>query len=165
VARGDDVLPGRLVVSPAGNGDLRWEELAAQDEPLAAWCAERWLGPYRRLSAPPPRLEATRAALHQLAEHVISPARQAANGKIGLRYTRGGFGTPFFGKDVQVRVAGGELWVGDRHARITTLAEAALLVDVPAPESADEPLGVDPEAAAFLGEWYGFAASVLEELR
>ncbi len=33
------------------------------------------------------------------------PARYHANGKIGLRFTRAGFGTPFFGADEQVRVA------------------------------------------------------------
>jgi hypothetical protein len=37
-----------------------------------------------------------------------------------------------------------------------------LLPDGPADES---PLAVDAAASAFLGEWFGFAASVLEELR
>ncbi len=39
-----------------------------------------------------------------MAEHVVAPSRHQVNGKIGLRFTRGGFGTPFFGSDVQVRV-------------------------------------------------------------
>jgi hypothetical protein len=173
VARGD-VPAGRLVVSPVGTGDLRWDELATRDTELAAFCAEGWLGAYKRLGAPPPALVATRQSLHRLAEHVVSPARQAANGKIGLRYTRGGFGTPYFGEDIQVRVEGTELVVvlgrlgTERRATITTLAAAAELVSergAPAAVLSDEPLAVDPVPAAFLGDWYGFAASVLEELR
>ena len=62
----------------------------------------------------------------------MAPARRHANGKVGLRYTRHGFGTPFFGDDMQVRVAGAELIVdehGDeRSAPITTLDAAAALV-------------------------------------
>ena len=167
VARGD-VPAGRRVVSPVGTGDVRWEELAAEDPSLDAWCLERWLGPYRRLEDAPSELATTRRALHKLAETVISPARQRVNGKIGLRYTRGGFGTPFFGDDVQVRVAGAELWVdeggSERSAPITTLAAAAELVGLPL-ELDDQPLPVAEDAARFLGDWYGFAASVLEELR
>jgi hypothetical protein len=104
---------------------------------------------------------------------VISPARRKANGKIGLRYTRSGFGTPFFGDDLQLRVEAVELVVDhrgrERRAPITTLSAAAdhvgreaLPDDV---ELDDAPLAVDASAAAFLGDWYGFAASVLEELR
>src|SRR2546421_9390824 len=103
VAR-ESVEDGRLVVSPVATGDVRWAELAADDEELAEWCADRWLASYRRLEQPPASLVETRLALQRLAEQVISPARERANGKIGLRYTRGGFGTPFFGADVQVRV-------------------------------------------------------------
>jgi len=172
VARGD-VPSGRQVVSPVGTGDLRWEDLAANDPDLSAWCAERWLGPWRRLAPTPANLAQTRRALHALAENVISPARRRANGKIGLRYTRGGFGTPFFGGDVQVRVQGAELAVQEAdvelRAPITTLAAAAEHVGRELlPEGAaldDQRLDVDPTACAFLGDWYGFATSVLEELR
>ena len=172
VARG--VAPaGRSVVSPVGTGDLRWDDLVSTDPELAGWCADRWLGAYRRLDPGPSRLVITRASLHRLAEQVVSPARRKANGKIGLRYTRGGFGTPFFGADVQVRVRGTELVVrdanGERAAPITTLDAAAdhvgrdLLPDDI--QLGPERLDIDPVAAAFLGDWYGFAASVLEELR
>jgi hypothetical protein len=144
VARGE-VPTGRPVVSPVGNGDLRWTELSASDAGLADWCAERWLGPWRRLGSLPPDFAATRLALHTLAETVVSPARKQVNGKIGLRYTRGGFGTPFFGEDRQLRVEGTELVIVERGE-----------------ETRREPLDVD---AGVLGDWYGFAASVLEELR
>jgi hypothetical protein len=146
VARGD-VPEGRQLVSPVGTGDLRWEVLAEGDFDLAEWCAERWLGPYRRLAVVPAQLTETRKALHRLAEEVISPARARVNGKIGLRYTRGGFGTPFFGAGVQLRVAGGEL--------VTQSSE----------DVQTRPLDVDPVAGAFIGDVFGFAASVLEELR
>ena len=172
VARGE-VPAGRSVVSPVGSGDLRWDELASTDGALAGWCRDRWLGAYRRLGPAPPRLASTRVALHRVAEQIVSPARRKANGKIGLRYTRGGFGTPFFGTDVQVRVRGGELVVqdvsGERAAPITSLDAAADHIGrwlLPDDVELDRtPLDVDPAAAAFLGDWYGFAASVLEELR
>ena len=146
VARGD-VPAGRLVVSPVTTGDLTWDELARQDESLAPWCSERWLGAWRRLEPVPAGFPATREALHRVAEQVMKPARERANGKFGLRYTRGGFGTPFFGADEQVRVEGVEL-----------------VVDSPAGERR-QPLDVDPGAARALADWYGFAASVLEQLR
>lgn len=161
-------------VSPVGGGDVRWEDLLADDTDLAAWCAERWLGAHRRLPRPPDRLAATRVSLHRLAEHVMSPARAQVNGKIALRFTRGGFGTPFFGDDVQLRVAGDQLTVqdhaGERSARISTLGAMALhvapyLAAGTAVPDADRPLTVDAAAAAFLGDWFGFGASVLEELR
>jgi hypothetical protein len=115
---------------------------------------------------------ATRLALHRLAEQVISPARERANGKIGLRFTRGGFGTPFFGEDVQLRVEAKNLVVqsrdGERAAQITTLTDMATHVGPELLEHApvdDEPLDVDGHAARFIGDWFGFGAWVLEELR
>jgi hypothetical protein len=113
---------------------------------------------------------------------VVSPARRRENGKIGLRWTLGGFGTPFFGSDRQVRVEGARLVVDGRGgggaAPITTLTEAAALalggppdlawaegMDVPGPGDPDAPLEVDEEAAAWLGRLYGFGTSLLEEAR
>jgi hypothetical protein len=146
VARGE-VPAGRRLVSPVPTGDVTWDELCAADAELAAWCADRWLGAYRRLDALPERYPATRDTLHDLAEQVVSPARAAANGKIGLRYTRGGFGTPFFGDDEQVRVEGTEL------------------VRVSAGGERREPLDVDATSVAALADVYGFATNVLETLR
>jgi hypothetical protein len=172
VARGE-VPGGRELVSPVGNGDLRWDDLAREDPALAAWCGERWLGAYRRLVPLPEGFAETREALHRLAGALIAPARRHANGKIGLRYVRGGFGTPHFGADVQLRVEGVELVVrrdaGERRARLTSLAEAADLIGADllpdGVEAGPEALVVDPVAAADLADWYGFATSVLEELR
>ncbi len=120
----------------------------------------------------PARLVETRLALHRLAELVISPARAAATGRIGLRATPGGFGTPPFGDAVQLRVAGKELIVQEgerqRSARITTPAQMAAFVGaelLSAPVTDANPLQVDAEASAFLGEWYAFGDTLLEELR
>lgn len=172
VARGE-AAEGLPVLSPVTTGDVLWAELARDDDALAAWCAERWLGGYRRLRGAPPRFAATRDALHRLAEQVISPTRQRANGEITLRWTRGGFGTPFFGDDVQLRVDGDVFIVQqageETLGRLTSLKDAAEYVGYDLTRfdvaMADEPLGVDPDAAHWLGDLYGFAFSVLEQLR
>jgi hypothetical protein len=147
-----EVPEGRDLVSPVHNrGDLTWDEIASQDPDLSPWCAERWLGAWKRLEPLPAAFGETRDALHKVAEAVVSPARQPP-GEVSLRYTRGGFGTPFFeedGQDCQVRVADGEL-VRQRGRDETT-----------------EPLPPDVDAAATsaLGGFYGFGCSVLEQLR
>ncbi len=182
----DPVAPGtrtgRTLVSPVTNGDLTWDDLARGDPELAAWCAERWLGAWPRLQPLGDRdtLARTRLGWHILAEHVLAPARHAANGRIGLRFTRGGFGTPFFGSDEQARVSGRDLVVVRNDAAtkvpITTPRAAAAAVGgglgAPAnvyepatPLEADSPLDIDHHAARVLGAWYGFGSSVLEELR
>jgi hypothetical protein len=175
--------PDDRTVAPVPLGAGRtWDEWLAGHPEHAAWAADRWLGARRRLAAPPPAFAATRLALHRVAVYAVSPARRRANGKIGLRFTMGGFGTPFFGHDEQVRVEGDRIVrQAGREARsesLTTLAGAAALglggppdlawaegFDVPPAGDPDAPLGVDPAAAALLGDWYGFAWSVLEELR
>ena len=146
-ARGE-VPPGREVVSPVTTGDLLWDDLAADNDDLGSWCAARWLGAYRRLGPAAPELVPTRLALHRVAEDVMTPARRAANGKIALRYVAGGFGTPYYGDDTQMRVEGTDL-----------------VTESPAGERREPLDGVDETASRFLGDWYGFGASVLEQLR
>lgn len=172
VARGT-ARGGLPVVSPVGTGDLTWDELVADDPSLGSWAAERWLAAHPRLIVPPDGLAATRVSLHRLAQHVISPTRQRANGKVGLRWTRGGFGTPYFGNDVQVRVAGDVLTVQiggrEQHGRLVTLKDAAEFVgfDLTRQDAAYDTsaLDVDVAASSWLGELYGFGTSVLEQLR
>jgi hypothetical protein len=174
--------PGRPVVSPVPGADLTWSEWLVDHPEHSEWASARWLGAYRRLPSPPATLPQTRLALHRVAVYVISPARRRANGKLALRWTLGGLGTPFFGADEQVRVEGEGL-VRQRAGTavrepITSLARAAALAldgppdvawaadfDVPPPGDPERALDVDPEAAAYLGQWFGFAWSVLEELR
>ena len=146
-----EVPEGRELVSPVHNrGDLTWDEIALEDPELAPWCADRWLGAWKRLEPLPASFAETRVALHKVAEAIVAPARMPA-GEIALRYTRGGFGTPFFeqdGTDCQVRVEHGEL-VRQRGT-----------------EETREPLpNVDLAAATALGDFYGLACSVLEQLR
>jgi hypothetical protein len=146
-----EVPEGRELVSPIHNrGDLTWDEIAREEPELAPWCSDRWLGAWKRLEPLPSSFAETRVALHKVAEAVVAPARMPAN-EIALRYTRGGFGTPFFqqdGVDCQVRVEHGEL------VRQRGTAETR------------EPLpDVDIASATALGDFYGLACSVLEQLR
>jgi hypothetical protein len=174
--------PEARVVSPVPGIAITWDAWLRDHPEHASWAAARWLGAHRRLPRPPATLAATRLALHRLAVYVVSPARRRANGKLALRFTFGGIGTPFFGDDEQVRVAGRHLVrqrAGDATAEpIGTLAAAAAFVldgppdvasaeqfDVPPPGDLDDELRIDDEAAAYLGDWCGFAYSVLEELR
>jgi hypothetical protein len=123
----------------------------------------------------PKSFGSTRDALHKVAEQIVAPARKPDN-EIALGQTAGGFGTPEFefeGATLQVRVDGAELVVvrdGDeRRAKLTTLAAAGELVGdelLPngRPDDATD-LGIDPEAAERLGEFYAFAAEALERFR
>jgi hypothetical protein len=120
----------------------------------------------------------TREHLHRVAEHVVSPARYAVTGRIGLRPAPGGFATPPFGDDQRVvAVDGGELVVRvgrrERRTPLTTLRAAADFVGVapgapaqvyePAtPLALDEPLDIDAEAVLALGRWYAFAERALQ---
>ena len=177
------------VVSPLGRADApdgtTWTDLVSRQPDLAWYAREHWLASWRRLQPLPANYAATRLALHRLAVYVITPLRRDANGRIGLRYVHNGFGTPFFpgsdGADVQIRVTGTEL-VRQEGAEatggpITSLAAAAGLVggavdrewvgelDVPPLGDPDAELPIDPASAGTLADWFGFAFSVLEELR
>jgi len=118
----------------------------------------------------------TREGLRTLACYVVAPERKARTGRIGLRPTGDGFGTPPFedGSRVVVR--------GDRLARdpgeavpITTLSDAAAFLglalsddpgvghDVP-PFAPDADLKVDAGASAALSAWYAFGQGALQRL-
>jgi hypothetical protein len=128
----------------------------------------------------PATFDATRDALHALAEHVIAPARYYADQHIGLVCTPGGFGTPTFGDGERVRVEGLEL-VHERpgttvRVAITTLQAAAQFVGVPlgAPRDVytpatecvpDATLAIDADGVRALAEWFDFASGLLGELR
>jgi hypothetical protein len=164
------------VVSPVPNGDLLWAELAAADVNLARWATDRSLVP-APLPSLPDGLAAARDSLHQLAFYVIAPVRQAANGKIGLRFTKGGFGTPFFGADRQLRVEGPYLvdqrGMDESVGPLTTIGAARSQVGTEGDLSLDGPprwddgreLRVEPEHVAFFASWFGTVTRVLEMLR
>jgi hypothetical protein len=137
-----------------------------------------------RLGALPTTFEATRASLHRVAVHVLARRRQALTGKIGLRATPGGFGTPAAGPEPEVvRVTGARL-VRERTGATAastsldlteaSLADAALVAEVdlaaaldvghdtPSLGDPDAALSVDLAAAVALGRWFALAWDVLD---
>jgi hypothetical protein len=174
------------VVTPIPGEGLTWGEMAATDASIAAFAADHWLDGRRRLDPLPAGYEEGRGALHQLAFYAVAPKRFDANGKLGLRYTHRGFGTPFFlgpsGDTEQVRVRGTEVihQVGDHVCshRITNLAEVAGFLglayrdvwfdgfhDPLPPVGPDAPLAVESVITEAVGAWFGFATHVLERAR
>jgi hypothetical protein len=182
----DDPLAERAgpALVPAGitrSGATDWSQWATKNPDHADWVASNWLGGERQLGPAPAGLSATRRDLHRLAAYVIAPARHRETAKFGLRWTRDGFGTPFFGADRQIRVEGTTLvdQVGDavRATQITTLAAAASFLNAPidadtAAEHDSPPVGdpdaalaVDEAASHFLGSWFGMGFAALEAVR
>ena len=168
---------GRPVVSPVPNGDFSWTDLAAGDSEMSSWCAYRWLGAYRRLEEVPEGFVTTRRCLAAIAQYVLGPARYQANGKLGLRFTRGGFGTPYYGDNVQLRVEGDTIVIDEDGAEqamsIGTIVDLKDAFDVDidpptdlyTPAPAPEVIDVDAESTIALGDLFGFATSCLEQLR
>jgi len=131
----------------------------------------------------PTLLVQTRQSLHAVAEQVLAAARHRATGRIGLRVTPGGFGTPPFpGPDGERRITieGTDLVVRtgaqERRAPLTTVAAAAELVgiepgapaDVYAPATPFEPtrpLSIDPTAADRLASFFAVVDQALVRLR
>ena len=174
----DPLEPGGHVVPVDLPGTRSWASVGAMrgDTALVTFSMERWLGPRRRLEELPAAFAITRASLQAVAEHVIVPVRHAATGRIGLRWTKGGFGTPFLPGNRQVRVEHGRLFDGERGTTPTSIGQAAAFLGVTpglpdgtyaaATEfSPDAPLAVDPGAAGALGDWFGFTVSLLEQIR
>jgi hypothetical protein len=124
----------------------------------------------------PPGFAETREGLHALACYVIAPARKARTGRIGLRPTGDGFGTPPFDDGSRVLVRRDRLVrePGDATA-ITTIRDAASFLgqeldedpgvghELP-PFRPDADLGIDADASAALGAWYAFGHAALERL-
>lgn len=138
-------------------------------DPLSPAVLEPGVPDIRALAALPPGFAATRASLHALADQVIAPARVAIDGDFRLQWLPGGFGTPRIGVDQQIRVDGAELVVAGngacRRQAITSCRDAAGFVGAPRAGRRDLELSVDPVAARWLGDFYGFALAVLTELR
>jgi hypothetical protein len=129
------------------------------------------------ITPPPPRFATTREALRALACYAIAPARKARTGRIGLRPTGDGFGTPPFDDGTRIVVHGDQLLdESSRQIPITTLRAAADALqvalspdpgvghDLP-PFTPDVPLAVDATASRWLGAWYAFGARHLDRLR
>lgn len=173
---------GRPVLTPHSGGDMTWDDVIAIGEwpELARFAADRWLGARRPLPTLPDDYLPAVLDFHRLAYSVVAESRYQTNGKFGLRYTMGGFGTPFFGDDAQVRVVGDRLVVQEageaRSTVIRTLRQAAEFVGIhpgttaaehDSPELGDlnRTLDTRAEVGDFLGAWFGLAFAALEELR
>src|SRR4051794_41350396 len=77
-----EVPEGRELVSPVHNrGDLTWDEIAREEPDLAEWCAERWLGAWKRLEPLPPSFAGNPLGLHKGAVAGGSPAPGGPNHK------------------------------------------------------------------------------------
>ncbi len=123
----------------------------------------------------PESFAATRDALHRVAEELVAPARKPHN-EIALRQTPGGFGTPEFefeGWRTQVRVERDELVLArngdeDRAVLTSVAAGGALLGPALLPDGVpddDSRLGIDPDAADRLADFYAFAAEALARVK
>src|SRR5438045_7874205 len=124
----------------------------------------------------PAEFAATRNALRVLACYAISPARKARTGRIGLRATGDGFGTPPFEDGSRIVVRGDHLqWEPGRTTPIQTVRSAAAFLgiepqadpgvghDLP-PYEPDAVLPVNAEASFALGAWYDLAQRVLDRI-
>ena len=178
----DPAGTGAKIVTPIPGEGTTWTEFAVGHPEITEYAADHWLGAYRRLAELPAAFDRTRRSLHQLAFFAIAPKRFDQTTKLALRYTHGGFGTPFFGDEEQIRVEG-DLLVHQRgqevrSTRITTLEEGCAFLSIPyrdvwfegfhdplSPAGGTTELPVDPAATAAIGDWFGFASSVLEEAR
>jgi hypothetical protein len=123
----------------------------------------------------------TRLSLQQVAVHALARRRHVVTGRFGLRPSPGGLATPAFGDQVEVvRTSGAALVVergGDARCEpLTTLGRAAETVgvdlaapfsvghDTPGMADPDAPLAIDAAAARLLASWWGFGATLVDEL-
>ena len=118
----------------------------------------------------------TRDVLHMLACYVVAPARKARTGRIGLRPTGEGFGTPPFDDGSRIVVRGDQLATepGEETVISTLRAGAEFLgieltsdpgvgSDLP-PFQPDRELEVDVDSSLALGQWYSMGQSVLDQV-
>jgi hypothetical protein len=179
-------------ILPAGvtGSSKSWDDVVADHPQLGSWATDSWLSAERRFAPVPgpATLATTRTALHRLAAYVIAPVRHQAIGKFGLRWTKDGFGTPFFphtdgDRQIRVQTEGNQVLlvdqIGDtvRATPVTSLAEAATFLDTEidgetAAEHDSPPVGdphaeldIVPGAAQFLGSWFAMAFAGLESFR
>lgn len=123
----------------------------------------------------------TRDHLHQIAYFALSPARHSVEGRMGLRATPGGFGTPEF--EGRVARVDGSLLVHQEGAnvatqQISTVRAAAEFLggayeevwfenfkDPLAPIGPDAELSVGADDSHLIGAWFSFGFDVLDTLR
>jgi hypothetical protein len=134
-----------------------------------------------RIGPLPDDFQFARDQLHQVAFYALAPARYAATGRMGLRATPGGFGTPEY--EGRVSRVEGNLLVHEQGGNIatrsiTTIRAAAEFFGIdydvdwftefkdPLPAmDPDRPLKVGEVPGSALGDWFRFGFEILEELR
>ncbi len=182
----DPTATGATIVTPIPEEGVTWASMASQNADIARYAADHWLDGRRPLEPLPAGFDNGRRALHEVAFFVVAPARFAATGKLGLRYTHRGFGTPFFrdthGIDTQIRVHGNEIIVQSGDAAVAhpipTLSDATATLGIPyrdvwfedfhdplPPADPHIPLNIDATVTDAIGAWFGFASHVLERTR
>ncbi len=124
----------------------------------------------------PSAFRPTRDSLHALACYSIAPARKARTGRIGLRPTGDGIGTPPFDDGTQIVVRGDRLEVTPGEGiDITTVRAAAEFLGIPLqadpgvgsdlpPFEPDAALDVDAASSLALGSWYWTGQQTLDAL-
>ncbi len=129
------------------------------------------------------RVPATREAWQRVAEHLMAPELHRHTGRVGLRPSFRGVGTPEFERDgerFRLRLEGRHLIAladsTETWVPLTTLGEVAERLSLPldpiegvyeplTSDDPDSPLAVDDEAAEVLGEWIGLVDAALNEFR
>lgn len=123
-----------------------------------------------------------RRSLHQIAFFAVAPKRYQETGRLGLRHTATGFGTPEFGQGEQVRVEENRIirqqGNEERSTEVTTLREACNFLGIPYREvwfdafhdplasvGPDIALDVDPAVTRALAVWQEFSWSALQSAR
>jgi hypothetical protein len=133
------------------------------------------------LASLPADFQFARDQLHQIAFFAVSPARYAAEERMGLVATPRGFGTPrFAGRVARVE---GNLLVHEQEGNvatqtITTIRAAAEFFghaydpvwftdfrDPLSPMDPDRPLTIEPAPALALADWFRFGHDLLSRLR
>jgi hypothetical protein len=134
-----------------------------------------------RVGPLPDDFQFARDQLHQIAFYAMAPARYAVEGRMGLRATPGGFGTPEY--DGRVSRIEANLLVHETGENVATQAITTIragaeffgtaydvdwFTDFKDPLPAmdpDRPLKVEETPAVALGHWFTFGFEILEELR
>lgn len=164
----------KTAITPTSAGAHQYEDYEA----LKEFASERWLGFLKPLPPLPSNWISQLEDAHRLAFGVISEARRLNNGKFGLRWVKDGFGTPFYGDNIQVRVTEGVITLQDstvQVAPVTTLQAAGDFLGLTptgtqregdSPELGDlnRELNFSKECNDFLGSWFGLATSAMEEI-
>ena len=185
IGRGSPREPGPVpnASTPARPNPVGGMHAPRSRVPLVSTIQEtmRWTAP------PSPDYDRARLQLQRVATHVLARARQAANGRFGLRVTADGIATPMFGADDEVLRIAGNVLIRERqdpdgaHAGTLTItgrsldelarfagvdlaAELSVGHDTPPLGDRTSPIDLDPGAAEAVLGWLRLGAVALDRL-